>query len=256
MFVRSLVRPSVVPVFFLVATHPPVPPKPPPPANPHRVSSTNILTLEIVYYTLSCMKERDLDLVERANYADHPLITPCDADLLDYYASLISEHHLPLSAMFDEDAQRARSRHPLSYFPQSYAPYIPSWGIVYYYWRRNGEDSFIDTIREIEDEVLSSASLSQSLQEEDPISLKIQTTKYDLIKKHYNTPAKTTSLRNRSLNNTLSQLSNEGLTALIASIERATSPDAIADLAPSTRAPQPVPSITTPITTPITEADL
>ena len=213
------------------------------------------------------MKERDLDLVERTNYADHPLITPCDADLLDYYASLISEHHLPLSAMFDEDADNARRHKPLSYFSQSYAPYIPSWGIVYYYWRRNGEDSFIDTIREIEDEVLSSTSLTQSLQEEDPIALKVQTTKYDLIKKHYNTPAKTTSLRNRSLNNTLSQLSNEGLTALIASIERATDPDPIADLAlsdpsashttpqpsahapqPSARTPQPVPSITTPIT--------
>lgn len=170
------------------------------------------------------MKE-EITPIERKDYADHPLITPCDASLLDYYASLISEHHLPLSAMFDEDSQNARHHRSLVYFPQSYAPYIPSWGVVYYHWRKNGEDGFIDTIREVEDEVLSSSSLTQSLQEEDPTLLKVQTTKYELIKKHYNTPAKTTSLRNRSINNALSHLSNEGLTALIASIERATASD-------------------------------
>lgn len=174
-------------------------------------------------------------------WREHPLIQPQTAELLDFYVSLISQHHLPLHTMFDEDARRCQQHQPPLYFPPTYAQSIPPWGVVYYFWRRDGDSSFLDTLSEVEEEVLSTAHLDQSLSTEDLSEHKLATSKYSLIKAHYSNPSKSTSLRNRKTQATLSHLSNESIQELIAAL---TAPTA-------TSAPTPMP---TPIT--ITESDL
>lgn len=151
-------------------------------------------------------------------WREHPLLTPQTPELMDFYISLISQHHLPLHTMFDEDAKRCSNHQPLQYFPSSYSQSIPSWGIVYYLWRRDGDSSFLDTLSEVEEEVLSSIQLDESLSSEDLSSHKLSTSKYSLIKAHYSNPSKSTSLRNRKTQATLSHLSNESIKELIAAL--------------------------------------
>lgn len=176
-------------------------------------------------------------------WREHPLLTPQTPELMDFYISLISQHHLPLHTMFDEDAINSAKHQPLRYFPQSYSSSIPSWGIVYYLWRRDGDSSFLDTLSEVEEEVLSTTHLDESLSSEDLSTHKLATSKYSLIKAHYSNPSKSTALRNRKTQATLSHLSNESIKELIAAL---TAPQA--------------PSIPSPITTPtpitIQESDL
>ena len=148
-------------------------------------------------------------------WREHPLLTPQTPELMDFYITLISQHHLPLHTMFDEDSRRCQQHQPLRYFPQSYSSSIPSWGIVYYLWRRDGDSSFLDTLSEVEEEVLSSIQLDESLSSEDLSSHKLSTSKYSLIKAHYSNPSKSTSLRNRKTQATLSHLSNESIKELI-----------------------------------------
>lgn len=157
-------------------------------------------------------------------WREHPLLTPQTPELMDFYISLISQHHLPLHTMFDEDAIRSSKNQPLRYFPSSYSQSIPSWGIVYYLWRRDGDSSFLDTLSEVEEEVLSSIRLDESLTSEDLTSHKLATSKYSLIKSHYSNPSKSTSLRNRKTQATLSHLSNESIKELIAAL---TAPQAL-----------------------------
>lgn len=151
-------------------------------------------------------------------WREHPLLTPQTPELMDFYISLISQHHLPLHTMFDEDALRSQHNQPPLYFPSSYSQSIPSWGIVYYLWRRDGDSSFLDTLSEVEEEVLSSIQLDESLSSEDLTSHKLSTSKYSLIKSHYSNPSKSTSLRNRKTQATLSHLSNESIKELIAAL--------------------------------------
>lgn len=157
-------------------------------------------------------------------WREHPLLTPQTPELMDFYISLISQHHLPLHTMFDEDALRCSKHQPPLYFPSSYSQSIPSWGIVYYLWRRDGDSSFLDTLSEVEEEVLSSIQLDESLSADDLSSHKLSTSKYSLIKAHYSNPSKSTSLRNRKTQATLSHLSNESIKELIAAL---TAPQAL-----------------------------
>lgn len=170
-------------------------------------------------------------------YRDHSLLTPQTPELLDFYISLISQHHLPLHTMFDEDARRCQHNQPPLYFPESYSKSIPPWGIVYYFWRRDGDSSFLDTLSEVEEEVLSTTHLDESLSTEDLSSHKLATSKYSLIKAHYSNPSKSTSLRNRKTQATLSHLSNESIKELIAAL---TAPQA-----PQATTPPPQPQIIT-----------
>ena len=172
-------------------------------------------------------------------WREHPLIQPQTAELMDFYIHLISTHRLPLHTMFDEDARRCQQHQPPLYFPHPYSQSIPPWGVVYYFWRRDGDSSFLDTLSEVEEEVLSSIQLDESLSSEDLSSHKLSTSKYSLIKAHYSNPSKSTSLRNRRTQATLSHLSNESIQELIAAL---TGPQA-------TQAPQAT-SIPSPITAP------
>ena len=153
-----------------------------------------------------------------ALWREHPLIQPQTAELMDFYISLIAQHRLPLHTMFDEDSKRCSLHQPPIYFPPTYAASIPPWGVVYYFWRRDGDSSFLDTLSEVEEEVLSSIHLDDSLASEDLSSHKLSTSKYSLIKAHYSNPSKSTSLRNRRTQATLSHLSNESIQELIAAL--------------------------------------
>lgn len=150
-----------------------------------------------------------------ALYREHSLLTPQTPELMDFYISLISQHRLPLHTMFDEDAKRCSQHLPLLYFPQTYASSIPPWGVVYYFWRRDGDSSFLDTLSEVEEEVLSTTHLDESLSSDDLATHKLATSKYSLVKAHYSNPSKSTSLRNRQTQATLSHLSNESIRELI-----------------------------------------
>lgn len=173
-------------------------------------------------------------------WREHPLLTPQTPELMDFYISLISQHHLPLHTMFDEDAIRCAKHQPPLYFPSSYSQSIPSWGIVYYLWRRDGDSSFLDTLSEVEEEVLSTIHLDESLTSEDLSTHKLATSKYSLVKAHYSNPSKSTSLRNRKTQATLSHLSNESIKELIQAL---TAPQAL-------QAPQAAPQATHSIPTP------
>lgn len=175
-------------------------------------------------------------------YRDHSLLTPQTPELMDFYISLISQHRLPLHTMFDEDSRRCSQHLPPLYFPESYSQSIPPWGVVYYFWRRDGDSSFLDTLTEVEEEVLSSQYLDESLSTDDLSTHKVSTSKYSLIKAHYSNPSKSTSLRNRKTQATLSHLSNESIKELIAALTAPTP-------TPSTPITTPTP-IPTPITTP------
>lgn len=168
-------------------------------------------------------------------YRDHSLLTPQTPELLDFYISLISQHHLPLHTMFDEDARRCQQHLPPLYFPSTYSKSIPPWGIVYYFWRRDGDSSFLDTLSEVEEEVLSTTHLDESLSTEDLSAHKLATSKYSLIKAHYSNPSKSTSLRNRKTQATLSHLSNESIKELIQALT-----------APTPQAAHTTPQATTP----------
>lgn len=178
-------------------------------------------------------------------WREHPLLTPQTPELMDFYISLISQHHLPLHTMFDEDARRCSQHLAPLYFPSSYSSSIPSWGIVYYLWRRDGDSSFLDTLSEVEEEVLSTQHLDESLTSEDLTSHKLSTSKYSLIKSHYSNPSKSTSLRNRKTQATLSHLSNESIKELIQALT-----------APSSSTPTPPQAIQQPQPITIQESDL
>lgn len=188
-------------------------------------------------------------------WREHPLLTPQTPELMDFYISLISQHHLPLHTMFDEDALRSSKNQTLQYFPQSYASSIPSWGIVYYLWRRDGDSSFLDTLSEVEEEVLSTTHLDESLSSEDLSSHKLATSKYSLIKAHYSNPSKSTSLRNRKTQATLSHLSNESIRELIQVLTALQAPQA-AQAAHSTPTPHSIPTPPQPQIITIQESDL
>ena len=160
-------------------------------------------------------------------WRQHSLIEPQTPELMDFYINLISHHRLPLHTMFDEDAQRCSKHLPPLYFPESYSSSIPPWGIVYYFWRRDGDSSFLDTLSEVEEEVLSTTHLDESLSTEDLTAHKLATSKYSLIKSHYSNPSKSTSLRNRKTQATLSHLSNESIKELIAALTAPQAPQAI-----------------------------
>lgn len=174
-------------------------------------------------------------------WREHPLIQPQSSELMDFYISLISTHHLPLHTMFDEDARRCQQHQQPKYFPPDYSDSIPPWGIVYYFWRRDGDSGFLDTLNEVEEEVLSSVHLDESLSTDDLQEHRLSTSKYGLIKSHYSNPSKSTSLRNRKAQATLSHLSNESIQEMIAALtSRPAAP---------TATPVPIP---TPTPTPIT----
>ena len=167
-----------------------------------------------------------------ALYREHSLLTPQTPELMDFYINLISTHHLPLHTMFDEDAKRCANHQPPLYFPQTYSQSIPPWGVVYYFWRRDGDSSFLDTLSEVEEEVLSTTHLDESLSTDDLSTHKLATSKYSLIKSHYSNPSKSTALRNRQTQATLSHLSNESIRELI---------EALTSQTPS-QAPQAIPA--------------
>lgn len=175
-----------------------------------------------------------------ALYREHSLLTPQTPELMDFYISLISQHHLPLHTMFDEDARRCQQHLPLLYFPQTYSSSIPPWGVVYYFWRRDGDSSFLDTLSEVEEEVLSTTHLDESLSTDDLSTHKLATSKYSLVKAHYSNPSKSTSLRNRQTQATLSHLSDESIRELIEALTGQT-PTPIASQAPQAiPAPKPI----------------
>lgn len=149
-------------------------------------------------------------------WRDNALLQPQTAELMDFYISLISTHHLPLHKMFDEDSERCKRGQSPIYFPEGYV--VPPWGIVYYFWRRDGDSGFLDTLSEVEEEVLSTTQLDESLSTEDISTHKLATSKYSLIKSHYSNPSKSTSLRNRKTQATLSHLSDESIQEMIAAI--------------------------------------
>lgn len=175
-------------------------------------------------------------------YRDHSLLQPQTPELMDFYISLISQHRLPLHTMFDEDAKRCSQHLPPLYFPHTYASSIPPWGVVYYFWRRDGDSSFLDTLTEVEEEVLSSQYLDESLSTNDIHEHKVSTSKYSLVKAHYSNPSKSTSLRNRKTQATLSHLSNESIKELIAALTAPSTPSIPTPTTPT--------SIPTPIQTP------
>ena len=63
--------------------------------------------------------------------------------------------------------------------------------------------------------MLSSTHLDESLSSDDLTAHKLATSKYSLVKAHYSNPSKSTSLRNRQTQATLSHLSNESIRELI-----------------------------------------
>lgn len=186
-------------------------------------------------------------------WREHPLLTPQTPELMDFYISLISQHHLPLHTMFDEDSLNSSKHQTLQYFPQSYASSIPSWGIVYYLWRRDGDSSFLDTLSEVEEEVLSTTHLDESLSADDLTSHKLSTSKYSLVKAHYSNPSKSTSLRNRKTQATLSHLSNESIRELIQAL---TAPSATHPSTSPTSSTNSIPTPPQPQIITIQESDL
>lgn len=173
-----------------------------------------------------------------ALWREHSLIYPQCPELLDFYISLISTHRVSLQELFTN---------PTRYFPPAYHGSIPPWGIVYYFWRRSDDSSFLDTLQEVEEEVLSTRQLSDALDAEDLTDHKLASSKYSLLKAHYSNPAKSTSLRNRATQRALSHLSDASIKELIAAL---TAPSAAAST-PSTPS-----TITTPTPLTVTEADL
>ena len=172
-------------------------------------------------------------------YREHSLLTPQTPELMDFYINLISTHHLPLHTMFDEDAERCANHQPPLYFPSTYASSIPPWGVVYYFWRRDGDSSFLDTLSEVEEEVLSSRHLDESLSTDDLSTHKLATSKYSLIKSHYSNPSKSTSLRNRQTQATLSHLSDESIRELIEALTAQSTPTPTPIVSP-VAAPKPI----------------
>ena len=96
--------------------------------------------------------------------------------------------------------------------------------MVYYFWRRDGDSSFLDTLSEVEEEVLSSRHLDESLSTDDLSTHKLATSKYSLVKAHYSNPSKSTALRNRQTQATLSHLSNESIRELIEALTSQSAP--------------------------------
>lgn len=177
-----------------------------------------------------------------ALWREHSLIYPQCPELLDFYIGLISTHRVSLQELFT---------HPTTYFPQSYHGSVPPWGIVYYFWRRSDDSSFLDTLQEVEEEVLSTRQLSDALASTELSEHKLASSKYSLLKAHYSNPAKSTSLRNRATQRALSHLSDSSIKELIASITSsmtpiASTPTAITDTS----------TIATPVPLTVTEADL
>lgn len=189
-----------------------------------------------------------------ALWREHPLLTPQTPELMDFYISLISTHHLPLHTMFDEDSRRCSNHQPPLYFPSSYSQSIPSWGIVYYLWRRDGDSSFLDTLSEVEEEVLSTTHLDESLSADDLSAHKLSTSKYSLVKAHYSNPSKSTALRNRKTQATLSHLSNESIKELIQALTAPQALQATPQAANST--PHSIPTPPQPQIITIQESDL
>lgn len=189
------------------------------PPSTHTLVFRKLLTLYLYCDTIPIMKRPTKPTTPTADslalYREHSLLTPQTPELMDFYIGLISQHHLPLHTMFDEDSKRCSQHQPLLYFPQTYSQSIPPWGIVYYFWRRDGDSSFLDTLSEVEEEVLSSTHLDESLLTDDLSTHKLATSKYSLVKTHYSNPSKSTSLRNRQTQATLSHLSNESIRELI-----------------------------------------
>lgn len=200
------------------------------PPSTHTLGFRKSLTFSTVCDTIHIMK-RPTKPDSLALYREHSLLTPQTPELMDFYINLISTHHLPLHTMFDEDARRCQQHLPLLYFPSTYASSIPPWGVVYYFWRRDGDSSFLDTLSEVEEEVLSTTHLDESLSTDDLSTHKLATSKYSLIKSHYSNPSKSTSLRNRQTQATLSHLSNESIRELIEALTTQ-----------STQAPQSIPA--------------
>ena len=175
-----------------------------------------------------------------ALYREHSLLTPQTPELMDFYIGLISQHHLPLHTMFDEDAKRCSQHLPLLYFPQTYSQSVPPWGVVYYFWRRDGDSSFLDTLSEVEEEVLSSRHLDESLSSDDLTTHKLATSKYSLVKAHYSNPSKSTSLRNRQTQATLSHLSNESIRELIEALTAQTPTPIVSQAPQAIPVPKPI----------------
>lgn len=76
--------------------------------------------------------------------------------------------------------------------------------------------------------MLSTTHLDESLSADDISTHKLATSKYSLIKSHYSNPSKSTSLRNRQTQATLSHLSNESIRELIEALTSQTpTPQAI-----------------------------
>lgn len=172
-------------------------------------------------------------------WRQHPLVGPQCPELMDFYIRLISEHGVSLSELFSD---------PDRYFPESYRGDVPPWGVVYYFWRRDGDSTFLDTLSEVEEEVLSTRQLSDALSADDITGHRLSSSKYGLIKAHYSNPSKSTSLRNRKTQAALSHLSDESIKELIASITSSMTPIASTPASTST--------ITTPTPLTVTEADL
>ena len=206
-------------------------------------TDTLVLTLSLYCATISIMKRPTKPTTPTADslalYREHSLLTPQTPELMDFYINLISTHHLPLHTMFDEDARRCSQHLPLLYFPESYSQSIPPWGVVYYFWRRDGDSSFLDTLSEVEEEVLSSRHLDESLSTDDLSTHELATSKYSLIKSHYSNPSKSTSLRNRQTQATLSHLSNESIRELIEALTAQSTPTPTPIASPVT-APKPI----------------
>lgn len=207
------------------------------PPSTHTLGFRKSLTFPTVCDTISIMKTSTTPIPTAdslALYREHSLLTPQTPELMDFYINLISTHHLPLHTMFDEDAKRCTNHQPPLYFPSTYASSIPPWGVVYYFWRRDGDSSFLDTLSEVEEEVLSSTHLDESLSSDDLATHKLATSKYSLVKAHYSNPSKSTSLRNRQTQATLSHLSNESIRELIEALTTQSTSKAIPDPKPIT----------------------
>lgn len=176
-----------------------------------------------------------------ALWREHSLIYPQCPELLDFYIGLISTHRVSLQELFTN---------PTRYFPASYHGSIPPWGIVYYFWRRSDDSSFLDTLQEVEEEVLSTRQLSDALEAEDLTEHKLASSKYSLLKAHYSNPAKSTSLRNRATQRALSHLSDSSIKELIAALTDHKAPQAPQAAITSTS------TTSTPVPLTVTEADL
>ena len=74
--------------------------------------------------------------------------------------------------------------------------------------------------------MLSTTHLDESLSTDDLSTHKLATSKYSLVKAHYSNPSKSTSLRNRQTQATLSHLSDSSIKELIEALTSTATPQA------------------------------